>query len=178
MRRPGAIVIVVLAALLVGLLIYGVTQQGDDRNLEAAIKNGKRPSAPDARLPRLSGSGTQTLADYRGQVVVLNFWASWCDPCAEEAPILEDLEQRLGDKGTVLGVTYKDYAADSRAFMRRHRLTYPSLRDDKLTLSPKYGTTGLPETFVLDKQGRIVAISRGTVTSEFLDNAVKKALRS
>ena len=78
----------------------------------------------------------------------------------------------------MLGVTYKDYAQDSRAFIREHRLTYPSLRDDKLTLSPKYGTRALPETFVIDKRGRIVAISRGTVTREFLDGALKKALRS
>jgi len=178
MRRPGAIAIAVLAALLVGLLIYGVAQQGDDRGLEAAIKKGDYPQAPDARLPQLAGAGERSLASYRGKVVVLNFWASWCGPCAEEAPILEAFQKQLGTKGTVLGVTYKDEESESRGFVREHGLTYPSLRDDKLTLSPKYGTSALPETFVIDKQGRIVAISRGTVTREFLDDALKRALRS
>jgi cytochrome c biogenesis protein CcmG/thiol:disulfide interchange protein DsbE len=178
MRRPGVIVIAVLGALVVALLVYGVAQQGDDRSLETAIKQGKRPLAPDARLLRLQGSGTASLADYRGQVVVLNFWASWCDPCAEEAPVLEAFQKHLGGRGTVLGVTYKDYAPKSLRFMRAHGLTYPSLRDDKLRLSPKYGTTALPETFVIDRRGRIVAISRGTLTREFLDSALRKALRS
>src|SRR6478735_5804061 len=155
MRRPGAIAIAVLAALLVGLLIYGLAQQGDDRGLEAAIRKGQYPAAPDAPLPQLSGSSVRSLADYRGQVVVLNFWASWCTPCAEEAPILESFDKSLGDRGTVLGITYKDDASESRSFMREHRLTYPSLRDDKLTLSPKYGTKALPETFVIDTRGRI-----------------------
>jgi cytochrome c biogenesis protein CcmG/thiol:disulfide interchange protein DsbE len=134
--------------------------------------------APDASLSRLEGAGQQSLADYRGEVVFLNFWASWCEPCSVEAPVLRDFQRTLGTRGTVLGVTYKDYAPDSRAFVREHRLTYPSLRDDKLVLSPKYGTSALPETFVIDKRGRIVAISRGTVTRKFLDAALRKALRS
>jgi cytochrome c biogenesis protein CcmG/thiol:disulfide interchange protein DsbE len=178
MKRPGVIVIAVIGALLVALLVYGVAQQGDDRSLESAIKHGKRPVAPDARLLRLQGPGSQSLADYRGKVVVLNFWASWCQPCAEEAPVLESFQRTLGRRGTVLGVTYKDYAPNSRGFMRKYGLTYPSLRDDKLELSPKYGTTALPETFVIDPRGRIVAISRGVLTRQFLDGALQKALAS
>jgi cytochrome c biogenesis protein CcmG/thiol:disulfide interchange protein DsbE len=178
MKRPGVIVIAVLGALLAGLLVYGVAQKGEDRTLEKAIRAGDYPPAPDHALPQLEGAGTQSLADYRGKVVVLNFWASWCDPCAEEAPILESFQKSLGSRGTVLGVTYKDYADESRGFMRKFGLTYPSLRDDKLELAPKYGTTALPETFVLDRQGRIVALSRGTVTRKFLDGALARALKS
>ena len=178
MRRPGAIAIAVLAALLVGLLVYGISQQGDDRSLEAAIKRGDYPAAPDARLPQLTGDAERSLADYRGQVVVLNFWASWCVPCREEAPILESFDKSLGERGLVLGVTYKDEASESRTFMRENRLTYSSLRDDKLALAPKYGAKALPETFVINKRGRIVAISRGTVTRDFLDGALKLAEQS
>jgi cytochrome c biogenesis protein CcmG/thiol:disulfide interchange protein DsbE len=178
MKRPGAIAIAVLGALLAGLLIYGVASQGQDRSLDQAIRQGKRPAAPDVALPRLDGSGTRSLADYRGRVVFLNFWASWCDPCRAESPVLESFQKQLGDRGTVLGVTYKDYAPKSIRFARQYGLTYPSLRDDKLQLAPKYGTVALPETFVIDRQGGIVAVSRGTVTRKFLDDALTRAMKT
>jgi cytochrome c biogenesis protein CcmG, thiol:disulfide interchange protein DsbE len=83
--------------------------------------------------------------------------------------------QLQGTGGTVLGVTYKDYAADPRGFVRRFGLSYPSVRDDRLDLAPKYGTNKLPETFVLDARGRVVAISRGQVSQRFLSDAVRRA---
>jgi cytochrome c biogenesis protein CcmG/thiol:disulfide interchange protein DsbE len=169
------IVIAVLGALLAGLLVYGLVQREDDRSLDAAIQQGERPPAPDHALPMLEGSGTKSLADYRGKVVFLNFWASWCPPCRKEAPLLSRFQRQLGARGTVLGVTYKDDPADSIAFMSKYELDYPSLRDSKLELAPDYGTRALPETFVIDGKGRIVAVSRGQVTQEFLDNALAKA---
>ncbi len=75
----------------------------------------------------------------------------------------------------MVGVTYKDYAADSRGFVRKYGVSYPTLRDDKLQLAPKFGTTKLPETFVLDRRGRVVAISRGEVDEAFLRRAVARA---
>ncbi len=79
--------------------------------------------------------------------------------------------------GTVLGVTYKDFADESRRFERDNDLTFPSLRDDKLELAPEFGTNKLPETFVLDAQGRVVAISRGQLEEPFLTNAIDQALK-
>jgi cytochrome c biogenesis protein CcmG/thiol:disulfide interchange protein DsbE len=178
MKRPGVLVIVVLGALLGGLLVYGLVQRKDDTTLDQAIKQDKRPAAPDHALPRLDGGGSQSLADYRGRVVVLNFWASWCEPCRAEAPILERTQRALGSRGTVLGVTYKDFADDSRKFVSHYGLTYPNLRDDRLQLADKYGTRALPETFVIDREGRIVALSRGQVSQPFLDNAISRALKS
>ena len=177
MKRPGVIVIAVLGALLAGLLVYGVAQQGEDTSLDAAVRDGKRPAAPEPALalPRLGSEGTSSLADYHGKVVVLNFWASWCTPCREEAPLLSRFQRTLGDRGTVLGVTYKDDPEASLAFSRKYDLGYPSLRDSKLELAPKYGTQALPETFVIDGGGRIVAVSRGQVSQEFLDNAINEA---
>ncbi|MFL5846681.1 MAG: TlpA family protein disulfide reductase [Solirubrobacteraceae bacterium] len=175
MKRPGVIVIAVLGALLAGLLVYGLVQRGDDRSLDAAVRDGKRPPAPDRVLPELEGAGSKSLADYRGKVVFLNFWASWCDPCRQEVPLLTRFQQKLGDRGTVLGVTYKDDPTDSRSFAAKYGINYPSLRDSQLRLAPEYGTRALPETFVIDARGRLVAVSRGTVSEEFLENALREA---
>ena len=179
-RSAVPIVVAVLAAALVGLLVYGVVARRDDTSLDSAVRKGQRPTAPGAgvTLPVLEGSGRRSLAQLRGKVVVLNFWASWCGPCANEAPVLERAQQQLAGSGTVLGVTYKDDAQSSRDFVRKHRLTYPSLRDDRLDLAPKYGTTKLPETFILDKRGRVVALSRGQVSSDFLQHAIDQAQKS
>jgi cytochrome c biogenesis protein CcmG, thiol:disulfide interchange protein DsbE len=175
MKRPGVIVIALLGALLAGLLVYGIVQRGDDRTLDAAVRDGKRPPAPDRELPRLETSGSGSLKAYRGKVVFLNFWASWCDPCREEVPLLTRFQRKLGERGTVLGVTYKDDPAASLAFARKFDVNYPSLRDSKLQLAPEYGTRALPETFVIDARGRLVAVSRGQVNRGFLDNALKEA---
>ncbi len=182
MQRPGIVptIVIVLTVGLVGLLVYGVLNTGDDTSLDNAVKRGEKPAAPAANvaLPALDGPARTKLADLRGKVVVLNFWASWCDPCKQEAPALEQVQRRLDKSGagTVLGVTYKDFADESRRFVRERRLTYPSLRDDKLELAPAFGTTRLPETFVIDGRGRVVALSRGQTDATFLNRAVDRAL--
>jgi cytochrome c biogenesis protein CcmG, thiol:disulfide interchange protein DsbE len=169
---------VAAAAALIALLVYGVAQKSDtNRTLDDKVANGQLPPAPDRAMPVLAGRGKRTLADYRGRVVVLNFWASWCDECIGEVPILEKVHRRLGSRGTVLGVTYLDATPDSEAFVRKHDMTYPSLRDVGAKLGKKYGTKALPETFVLDRQGRIVAISRGVVDEHFLTDAIARAER-
>jgi cytochrome c biogenesis protein CcmG/thiol:disulfide interchange protein DsbE len=173
------IVVGLLAVALVGLLVYGVVKGGQDTTLDDAVKAGKRPNAPGATMkrPLLGAPGQKALADYKGQVVVLNFWASWCEPCRAEAPILERTQARLTARheGTVLGATYNDAADHSQAFEREFHVSYPSLRDVGTDLADKFGTRALPETFVLDREGRVVAVSRGQVTQSFLDNALAEA---
>jgi cytochrome c biogenesis protein CcmG/thiol:disulfide interchange protein DsbE len=165
-------------AAVVGLLIYGVTHQAASRTLDEAVARGQLPLAPAAStmLPVLDGSGKGSLAAYRGKVVLLNFWASWCEPCKAEAPQLEHTQSQLqSHNGTVLGVTYLDASPDSRKFAQEFGLTYPSLRDTTGNFAHAYGTDQLPESFLIDRQGHIVAISRGQVTSTFLQKAVKLA---
>jgi cytochrome c biogenesis protein CcmG/thiol:disulfide interchange protein DsbE len=177
-RYLGPALAAAVAAAAVALLIFGLGTQGTSRALDNAVDQGQRPAAPDRTLPLLGAPGSRSLASYRGRVVVLNFWASWCDPCVAEAPLLEQAERQLAatGAGTVLGVAYKNLTPDALGFVRSQHLTYPSLRDSQGLLADAYGTDALPETFVLDRQSRVVAISRGQILQEsFLTRAIAKA---
>ncbi len=177
-RRLLPIFATLAGAGLVGLLVYGVTARSASRTLDERVAHDERPAAPDATraLPLLDGRGAGTLAAYRGKVVVLNFWASWCEPCQVEAPLLQRAQAKLARaNATVLGVTYLDASPDSHSFVRRYRLTYPNLRDNNGTFSHSYGTDQLPESFVIDRHGRVAAISRGEINQAFLDRAIALA---
>ena len=180
-RRLLPILATLAGAGVIGLLVYGVTARSASRTLDERVAHQERPAAPESTraLPLLQGHGTETLAAYRGKVVVLNFWASWCVPCQTEAPLLQHAQSQLSrDGGTVLGVTYLDASPDSRSFTRHYRLTYPNLRDNSGKFAHSYGTDQLPESFVIDRHGRVVAISRGELNQVFLDRAIALAKSS
>jgi cytochrome c biogenesis protein CcmG/thiol:disulfide interchange protein DsbE len=177
-RRALPILISLAGACVVGLLVYGVSAQSANRSLDQRVHDGERPLAPAASrtLPALDGHAVATLASLRGKVVLLNFWASWCEPCQVEAPLLERAQPQLAaHDATVLGVTYLDASPDSQAFVRRFALTYPNLRDTNGDFAHAYGTDQLPESFVIDRQGRVVAISRGEIDQRFIDAALALA---
>jgi len=118
------------------------------------------------------------LADYRGKVVVLNFWASWCGPCKVESPLLQRWHERLVKRGgLVLGVDVQDISDDARAFVDEYGLTYPMLRDGPGDLRDDFGILGLPESFVIDRRGRIAAVVRGVVDDAFMRERVAPLLR-
>ena len=167
----------VVALGLVGLLAYGLVSTAADDSIEQAVARGDFPMAPSAALPVLGGSGTRSVEDLRGQVVVLNFWASWCVPCRTEAPILERAHKRLtaSGAGTVLGVTYNDSTPASLRFAEQTGMSYPSVRDVGTKLAERYGTNRIPETFVIDRRGRIVDVFRGQIDQAFIDRALAKA---
>jgi cytochrome c biogenesis protein CcmG, thiol:disulfide interchange protein DsbE len=180
-RRALPILVSLAGACLVGLLIYGVSAQSANRTLDELVARKQYPSAPDAThmLPVLGGRGSRSLASLRGKVVVLNFWASWCEPCQVEAPLLESAEHHLqAHDGAVLGVTYLDASPDSRAFERRFHLTYPNLRDNTGAFAHAYGTDQLPESFIIDRQGNVVAVSRGEIGQAFINRAIQLAQSS
>ncbi len=178
MKRFLVPVLAAVASLaLVGLLAYGLTTRAEDTSIDEAVARGERPVAASRELPVLGASGTSSLADLRGKVVVLNFWASWCTPCKAEAPVLAAAQERLqrDGTGTVLGVTYDDSTPDSLKFVKDYDLRYPNLRDVGTKLAEQYGTTSLPETFVIDAQGRIADFYRGQIDAARLNRALEKA---
>ncbi len=117
---------------------------------------GRRP-APDFALPSLRG-GTSRLSDFRGSVVLLNFFASWCAPCAAEAPDLQRTYEKYRARNVVfLGVAILDEFKEAQAFQQRHRLSYPAVFDEGNRVMERYQVTGLPTSIFIDRQGVIVS---------------------
>jgi cytochrome c biogenesis protein CcmG/thiol:disulfide interchange protein DsbE len=155
---------------VVGLLVFGLLSKG-------STGVGLGEQAPTGALPRLEGTGSQSLADYRGRWVLVNFWASWCIPCREEAPVLEGFQRRHGgSRFTVLGIDTRDLSGDGRRFVRQYGLTYPQLRDGDGQRAHDFGTSGVPENFLVDPRGRLRLLRRGPVTAEYLRRYVAPLL--
>jgi cytochrome c biogenesis protein CcmG/thiol:disulfide interchange protein DsbE len=164
MRRfliPGIAVTVAVAFLT--LLAFGVNSQGENTSLDSQVASGHRPAAPSytVALPLLGSAHKESLQDLRGKVVVVNLFASWCVPCVAEASILER-EQRVLARhdATVLGVAFEDNTSDDAAFVRQNRITYPVVRDVSGSFANSFGSKGIPETFVIDRRGRVAALRR------------------
>jgi cytochrome c biogenesis protein CcmG, thiol:disulfide interchange protein DsbE len=164
-------VIAVLAVLaVIAMLSFGLLSKGS-----SGIEVGE--VAPTTALPKLEGEGEGSLADYKGRWVLVNFWASWCGPCKEEAPALEDFQRRhAGPDFTVLGIDSRDLSGDGRAFVERFGLTYPQLRDGDGEEAGRYGTTGVPENFLIDPRGKVRLLQRGPVDEEYLEAYVEPLL--
>lgn len=180
MRRalsPAPIAIVCVLLALIALLAYGLAQNEPDRGVDEALARGERSPAPAFELPKLGGGGSTSLADYRGQVVVLNFWASWCKPCQDESPLLERWHRRIRGRGaTVLGVDILDVTGRAQDFIHEYGLSYPMLKDKDGAGLDKFGVVAYPETFVIDRQGRIAAVARGPVDDAFMRRNVAPLL--
>lgn len=156
--------VVFLAVLaVVGLLGFGLLSKGG-----ASIEIGE--AAPNGPLPRLVGNGTGSVADYRGKWLLVNFWASWCVPCRDESPALETFYGRhRGERFAVLGIDTRDLSDDGRKFVEQYGITYPQLRDGDGDSAHDFGTTGVPESFLVNPKGQLVLIRRGPVDESYLD---------
>jgi cytochrome c biogenesis protein CcmG/thiol:disulfide interchange protein DsbE len=170
--------VTVAAALLVGLLAYGLTTTGTDTTLDSAMARGERVDPPSSStLPRLGGGGSGSLADYRGKVVLVNVWASRCAPCRDELPLIEQAHKRLqAHGGTVLGIDVKENSGAALKAIDEFGLTFPNLRDRDGSFVRHWGQTGYPESYVIDRQGKVAAVRRMPVTRKWLDETLEPLL--
>lgn len=152
---------------VIGLLAFGLLSKGG-----AKIAVGD--PVPDKMLPKLAGLGHGSLAEKRGKWVLVNLWASWCIPCRQEAPVLERFYRHERDRGvTVVGIDVQDNEDDALAFLHAHPTTYTQLRSVGNERSSAFGSTGVPENFLVNPRGRLALIWRGPVDDEFLRERVE-----
>lgn len=161
-----------IVVVFVWLLAFGFTR--DPRFIQSPLIGRQ---APDFTLTRFDG-GTLSLKDLRGKSVLVNFWASWCPPCRVEAPDLEAAWQSFKDKEVVfVGVDIQDKEPDARAFLKEFGITYPNGWDESGKVAVNYGVWGIPETFFLDKEGRITYKHVGGVERKTIVAKVNEAMR-
>jgi cytochrome c biogenesis protein CcmG/thiol:disulfide interchange protein DsbE len=170
-----------VVALLIALLGWQLTSDENTGGVADDIEAGRTPLAPEVDLERLEGDGRLRLSSFEGErVVVLNFWASWCLPCKDEVGILQAAWERWRDRGVqFLGVDAQDLKTDGRRFVDRYDVTYPSVYDGNGSTLGRFGVTGFPETYFVDRHGRLVGERvQGPVTAEQLDRNIELALSS
>jgi thiol-disulfide isomerase/thioredoxin len=129
------------------------------------------PALPRERL----GGADATIGSLRGHPALVTFWASWCEPCVEEAPALERFALSLHGRGALVGVNWGDTSVSAaRGFIKRHRWSFPNLRDPEEASGHNFGVTGLPTTFLIDAEGRVRATLRGPQSEESLQRALAR----
>ncbi|MFN2594614.1 MAG: TlpA family protein disulfide reductase [Actinomycetota bacterium] len=146
--RATVIAGIIVAVALLGLLIKPVLQKDGPP--------GPGDTAPAFAAPLLEGGGSLSLDSFKGKPVLLNFWASWCVPCKEEAPMLRAAYKTFGSQVAFVGINVRDAKSDAETFVSDNNVPYPNVRDEGLQMFTDYGLTGQPESFLIDADGKIV----------------------
>jgi cytochrome c biogenesis protein CcmG/thiol:disulfide interchange protein DsbE len=171
-RRKGMIILGVVAAVLVAVFGAGMAPKG--KPVTGVLPaNPAGFAAPPLELPSLNADGNLALSSFIGKPVVLNFWASWCTTCKDEAALLGEAERQWRASGVVfLGVDASDKQDSAKAFAKQYGLDYDSFFDAAGTVGPAWGVTGYPETFFIDTQGRIVSKFVSAIDANTLNNNI------
>jgi cytochrome c biogenesis protein CcmG/thiol:disulfide interchange protein DsbE len=175
----GFVVTTLLSASLLLLLfvrLLSASQAVGDSGTSPIIGH----AAPDFTITLLNGQSGQKLhlADLKGKPVVVNFWASWCDPCTEEAPVLEAASHKYAAQGVVfVGVAYEDVQANSMQFLQQYDITYPVGPDTSGAISISYGVPTVPETVFINPSGVVVDKFGGALSPNMLDQRIAEILK-
>jgi|1186.fasta_scaffold111616_3 cytochrome c biogenesis protein CcmG/thiol:disulfide interchange protein DsbE len=178
LKLAAQVLAVGLVAALFGLLGWKVTHQGSGAELVKNAGLGKKPPAPDFRLARLDGDGHVDLKSFRNKVVLVNFWASWCDPCKREMPRLEQAYRQFRGRGVeFVGVDAQDFDSSAKREVRKAGTSYPVGYDGAGKVLGRYGGLPLPKTFVIDRRGRLVNYHLGELEPADINRLLKGALK-
>jgi cytochrome c biogenesis protein CcmG/thiol:disulfide interchange protein DsbE len=176
-RSPWTYVVFAGVAALLALLIYGVAIKSGGNKFDNALAEGKRLPAPARENRVLNDTGTKSVTDFHGKVVLLNFWASWCEPCKAESPAIERAYKKYGKDGlVVLGANVDDLSKDANKFYVENHLSFPVVRYSSTNATKDFGTKRMPETFVIDRDGKVAALQRFQVDDEWLNTVLPQVL--
>jgi thiol-disulfide isomerase/thioredoxin len=165
-------------ALALGVLVTHYARRTSHSPLLTTSSTASLPPAPDFTLPQLDGNDLR-LSSYRGKVVLLDFWATWCDPCREEIPHLVELQQRYGDRGLqIIGVSMDDSADPVRPFYQEFHMNYPVVMGTAQTGALYGGVLGLPIAFLIGRDGKVNAKHIGATDAVIFEREVKSLLQS
>jgi cytochrome c biogenesis protein CcmG, thiol:disulfide interchange protein DsbE len=171
-KKPRIVIAVLAAVAVVALLTWGLISKGNSR-----LAVGETAPAPS--LPKLNEKGRGSISEYRGKWVLVNFWASWCEPCRHEAPELQKFQEENEDRNfTIVGIDTQDLSDDGNQFAREMGMTYPLLHDGNGDDGHEFGTTGVPENYLLEPNGKLAWDIPGPVDARILEEHVVPLLPS
>jgi cytochrome c biogenesis protein CcmG/thiol:disulfide interchange protein DsbE len=171
MNRTVLVIGILITAAIVALFAFSFGR--DPQHINSPLVG---RVAPRFALRAVGTGEVIDIESLRGKPVVLNFWATWCMPCHAEHPILQQAARALGPDVQFVGVVFGDTEENIQAFIRERGEAYPTLLDDKGKTSIAYGVGGVPETFFIDRSGKIVAKYEGPLSFEMLQTYVRKVL--